>query len=99
MEQYDSTWTEEQSIEAMLHYLLLSIRATCAGGAETNNALAELRYVKEENGDAYVVPVFEDGSGAPCEYFPHGYYAVNVTACSTIAVMMTVVKEFVCKMW
>ena len=76
-----------------------ALRHTSAAGSPGNNALAEIRYEKTEDGNEYAIPIFADGNGAPSEYCPHGYYAVNITADSGIAIWRDVTRHFVERMW
>ena len=60
--------------------------------ASTGNPLKEIRYVKSEYGEV-ARPIFENGSGAD------GYYDINITGDSCIAILMDVVKQFVKRVW
>lgn len=90
--------TMKENKQEICDKLLEALRATSAAGAIENNDLVELRYIKEENGDEIVRPIFRDGAGKPHSKYG-GYYDVNVTGDSGIAVIMDVVKQFVCHMW
>lgn len=68
-----------------------ALRKTDAAG--NNNALAELRYIRKSNGDEIVRPVFENGTGED------GYYDINISGDSGIAIFMDVVNQFVRKVW
>jgi len=68
-----------------------ALRKTDAAG--NNNALAELRYIRKNNGDEIVRPVFENGVGED------GYYDINISGDSGIAIFMDVVNQFVRKVW
>lgn len=68
-----------------------ALRKTDAAG--NNNALAELRYIRKNNGDEIVRPVFENGTGED------GYYDINISGDSGIAIFMDVVNQFVRKVW
>ena len=68
-----------------------AIRATSAGG--TGNALKEIRYIKVSDGYEVARPIFEDGSGSD------GYYDVNITYDSGIAIIKDIVKQFVKEVW
>lgn len=82
--------------QLILDKLCETLRLTAAAG--TGNPLKELRYVKDGY-DEYAIPVFEDGTGEPTATHPHGYYAVNISCDSGIAIVMDVVKQFVRKVW
>lgn len=74
-----------------------TLRLTSAAGSPTNNPLIALRYMTKEEGGRFeetVRPIFEDGCG---EAF--GYYDVNVTADSGIAIIMDITNQFIRKMW
>lgn len=74
-----------------------ALRCTSAAGSPMNNPLIELRYMTKEEGgrfDETVRPIFEDHCG---EAF--GYYDVNVSCDSGIAMIMDIVNQFVRKMW
>ena len=68
-----------------------AIRATAAGG--TGNPLVSLSYMRLENGEEIVRPIFADGAGS------NGCYDINVTCDSGIAIIMDITKQFVRKMW
>ena len=68
-----------------------AIRATTAGSM--GGALKELRYMKLDNGDEIVRPIFEDGTGSD------GYYDIDVTCDSGIAIIMDITKQFIRRMW
>lgn len=70
-----------------------AIRATNAGGDPRNNPLKVLRYMKLDDGTEIVRPIFEDGTG------DNGYYDVDVTCDSGIAIIMDITKQFVRRMW
>lgn len=70
-----------------------ALRTTSAAGNPENNALKELRYIQKENGDEIVRPVFENGTGED------GYYDINISGDSGIAIFMDVVNQFVRKVW
>ena len=71
-------------------FICQAIRCTDAGGK--GNALAHLQYIAE--GETEIVrPIFTDGTGS------NGYYDINVTWDSGIAVIIDVVEKFVRKMW
>ena len=73
-----------------------TLRLTSAAGHPMNNPLVELRYMTKEEGGKYsetVRPIFEDGNGN------NGYYDINVSMDSGIAIIMDIVNQFVKKMW
>ena len=70
-----------------------AIRATDAGGNTDNNRLEKLIYKKLDNGNEIVRPIFEDGTGSD------GYYDIDVTADSGIAIIMDITKQFIRRMW
>lgn len=79
-----------ENIQKALDLYCEAIRQTRAGGM--GNALKELRYINA--GTKQIVrPIFEDGDGID------GYYDVDVSADSGIAVLMDVTKRFVRRMW
>lgn len=79
-----------ENIQKALDCYCEAIRQTRAGG--TGNPLKQLRYI--DTGTRQIVrPVFEDGAGN------NGYYDIDVSADSGIAVLMDVDKHFVRRMW
>ena len=62
------------------------------------NALKEIRYVKEEDGEEWAIPVFENGNGEPNENWTHGYYGVRITADSGVGIWLDITEHFVRKM-
>lgn len=62
------------------------------------NPLREIRHIIY-NGNEYAVPVFEDGAGEPNQYYPEGYYAVNITANSELWNLVAIVESFVKRVW
>lgn len=70
-----------------------ALMETSAAGSPTNNPLVELRYMQLENGDEIVRPIFANGIGE------NGWYDVNVTGDSCIAMFMDIDRQFVRKMW
>lgn len=71
-----------------------------AGSMFGNNGLKELRYIrkKETNDesvryDETVRPIFEDGTGED------GYYDINVSCDSGIALFMDIDKQFIRSVW
>lgn len=76
-----------------------ALRKTRTFGLGCGNELVEIRYVKKKNGREFAVPIFEDGDGEPNESYPHGYYAVNITGDSGIAIWIDITNNFVKKIW
>jgi len=76
-----------------------ALRHTGAAGSPGGNALKEIRYVREDNGDEFAIPIFEDGTGEPSVYSPHGYYGVNISGDSGIGMWIDITRQFVQKMW
>lgn len=70
-----------------------TLRLTSNAGSPYNNPLRELRYIKLENGDEIVRPIFENGSGED------GYYDVSVSWDSGTAMIYDIVRNFVQKVW
>ena len=77
--------------QAICNRMCEAIRATAAGGI--GNPLVSLSYMKLGNGEEIVRPLFADGTGS------NGYYDINVTCDSGIAMIMDITKQFVRKMW
>ena len=78
---------------AFLNSLRDTLRLTSAAGHPNGNPLKELRYIKHDNGDETVRPVFEDGTGED------GYYDVNISGDSNIGILYDVVRYFCKSMW
>ena len=68
------------------------LQLTSAAGHPDGNPLTELKYFEDERGE-FVRPIFRDGNGKD------GYYDVNVTCDSGIAIIMDLTKQFVRKVW
>ena len=81
--------------QAFCNALCRLLRMTRNLGDPINNALAELRYVVDEHGNEYVVPVFEDGAGEPDERNSHGYYAVGVSGDNCMGILADVFNGFI----
>ena len=79
--------------QAICNKFCETLKLTRAAGSPTNNALKELRYMKLDNGMEIVRPVFEDGTGE------NGYYDVNVSCDSGVAIIMDITKQFIREMW
>lgn len=87
---------ERENKQKILNAICEALRTTENLG--TGNALKEIRYVVKENGDEYAVPIFEDGNGEPCSYFPNGYYAVNISGSNGVGMWIDITERFVRKM-
>lgn len=74
-------------LESLKNTLLLT------NAAGYGNPLKELRYIKLDNGDEFVRPIFEDGTGE------NGYYDVDISGDSNIGILYDVVKNFCRKVW
>lgn len=72
---------------------LKALQLTSAAGNPINNPVTELRYIVKENGDEIVRPIFENGAGK------NGWYDVNVSGDSGIAMLMDLDRWFVRKVW
>lgn len=70
-----------------------AIQSTDAGGSPINNPLKEIRYIVRDDGTEIARPIFENGAGK------NGWYDVNITGDSGIAIIMDVVKHFVRSVW
>lgn len=81
--------------KAICNAICEALRETRTFGIGCGNKLAEIRYVRENNGREFAVPIFEDGDGEPNESYPHGYYAVNITGDSGIAIWIDITNNFV----
>lgn len=83
----------QENKQEICNAFLKCLQLTRAAGSVTNNPVVELRYMELENGDEIVRPIFADGVGE------NGWYDVNVTCDSGIAIIMDLVKQFVRKVW
>lgn len=86
----------KENKQAICDALCEALRLTSAAGSPINNPLVELRYMTKAEGGRYeetVRPIFEDGCGK------NGYYDVNVSMDSGIAIIMDIVNQFVKSMW
>ena len=80
--------------QAICNAMCETLRLTRAAGMTENNPLVELRYMPQ--GGTYeetVRPIFADGTGE------NGWYDINVSCDSGIAVIMDIVKQFVLRVW
>lgn len=68
-----------------------ALRKTVAAGS--GNQLVEIRYIKRPDGSEIARPIFWDGCGE------NGYYDVNITCDSGIAIIMDITDKFVKKVW
>ena len=78
--------------QAICDAFLKTLRLTSAAGS--GNSLVELRYMSE--GGTYpetVRPIFEDGNGE------NGWYDVNVSCDSGIAIIEDIMRQFVNRVW
>ena len=81
----------KENKQEICNAFLECLKLTSAAG--TGNPVVELQYMELENGDEIVRPIFADGTGK------NGWYDVNVTCDSGIAIIMDLVKQFVRKVW
>ena len=70
-----------------------ALRTTSAAGNPDNNPLVELRYIKDEDGEETVRPIFADGTGK------NGYYDINVSGDSGIGMWIDITYQFIRNMW
>ena len=82
-----------ESKQEFLVSLCATLQLTSAAGHPKGNPLVELRYIKKPNGDEICRPIFEDGTGET------GYYDVNISGDSNIAILYDVVTKFCKKVW
>lgn len=68
-----------------------ALKKTRAAG--TGNAIKEIRYIQKENGDEIARPIFENGAGE------NGYYDVNISGNSGIAIFTDITERFIRVMW
>lgn len=68
------------------------LRMTSLLGYPDNNPLTELRYIRTEDGDEIVRPIFANGTGE------NGWYDVNVSGDSGTALIQDIVNNFVRRM-
>lgn len=87
---------ERENKQEILNAICEALRLTSNAGR--GNALKEIRYI-EDKGREYAVPIFENGTGEPDEYCPHGYYAVNITGDSGTAIFKDITKQFIDYVW
>lgn len=75
--------------QAICDALCATLRLTTNAGSD--NALKELRYIKDGNGlyTEVVRPVFEDGTGED------GYYDINVSWDSGTAMIVDIANQFI----
>lgn len=84
---------ERENKQEVCNAILRALQTTRAAGTEGCNPLVELKYLTKENGMEIVRPIFEDGTGN------NGYYDINVTADSGIAMFIDITNQFIRKMW
>lgn len=77
--------------QAILDAICEALRLTSASG--TGNPLVEIRYIQKPNGTELARPIFENGTGED------GYYDVNITCDSGIAIFKDIVKQFINVVW
>lgn len=77
--------------QAILDAICEALRLTSAAG--TGNPLVEIRYIQKPNGTELARPIFENGTGED------GYYDVNITCDSGIAIFKDIVKQFINVVW
>lgn len=83
--------------QAICNAFCETLKLTRAAGSPTNNPVIEIKYMTKEEGGRFeetVRPIFADHCGESM-----GYYDVNVTGDSGIAVIMDIMKQFVCRVW
>lgn len=85
--------TERENKQEVCNAILKALQTTRAAGTEECNPLVDLKYFAKENGTEIVRPIFEDGSGS------NGYYDINVTCDSGIAMFIDICNQFIRKMW
>lgn len=86
----------KENKQAICNAMCETLRLTSAAGSPINNPLVELRYMTKAEGGRYeetVRPIFENGCGE------NGYYDINVSMDSGVAIIMDIVNRFVRKMW
>ena len=83
----------KENKQEICNAFLECLKLTSAAGSPDNNPVVELRYIKLPNGEEIVRPIFKDGNGE------NGWYDVNVSGDSGIAIIMDLVKQFVRKVW
>lgn len=84
---------EHENKQDVCNAFLKTLQTTRAAGTEGCNPLVELRYFEAPNGMEFVRPIFEDGTGK------NGYYDINVSCDSGIAMIMDITHQFIRKMW
>lgn len=77
--------------QAVCTAMCKALQETVAAGS--GNRLVELRYIPRLNGMEIVRPIFEDGCGED------GYYDINVSCDSGIAIIEDIVRQFVRRVW
>ena len=80
--------------QAICDAICAALRLTSAAGHPDGNPLVELRYMPEGGTYAETVrPIFADGTGE------NGWYDVNVSYDSGVAMFTDIVNQFVRKVW
>lgn len=78
--------------QEILNAICDMLRLTSAAGHPLGNRLDRIEYI--DNGDKEIArPIFEDGNGK------NGYYDVNITYDSGIAIVKDVMEHFVNYVW
>ena len=85
--------------QKICNHMLRALRATRAAGVDEWNSVVALHYVKEDDGEEWVIPEFRDGNGAPNQFWPHGYYGFRVTGDSGIGMILDIERQFIRKVW
>ena len=84
---------EREDKQKVCDGFLKALQLTRSAGTEGCNPLVELQYIQYPDGEERVRPIFEDGTGKD------GYYDVDVTCDSGIAMIMDITNQFIRKMW
>ena len=66
------------------------LRMTGNLGSQTSNPIVELRYIKKDNGDEIVRPLFKSDPNRS-----DGYYDVNVTGDNCMGILTDVYNHFI----
>jgi len=90
---------EKEDKQKICDLMCEAIRATENGGIDDYNSVVALHYVKEEDGEEWVIPEFREGNGKPNENMPHGYYGFRVTCDSGTSMIIDIANQFIRKVW
>ena len=82
----------KENKQAICDAFLETLQLTRAAGGN-GNPVMELKYIADDQGREIVRPIFEDGNGKD------GWYDVNVSGDSGIAIIMDIVEQFVRRVW